>query len=171
MRNDIPSGTTFWLAKVDLEINGGCGFEQAIETGVSATCSGLQTHQETSLLMRLKDDNDSRQKRLFTGSEILKPGKDLTKPVTCFCITDLTFPVFLSLKFGRRPFIGAAWGNHRAVSADEGFFLPAMEQTCRFHCPEFEDALFSRRIDERQAKVWPNRLQSRISPFIRTTSF
>ena len=32
VRNDIPSGTTFWLAKVDLEINGGYRSEQLLET-------------------------------------------------------------------------------------------------------------------------------------------
>ena len=67
MRNDIPSGTTFWLAKVDLEINGGCGFEQAPETGVSSIRPSLQTHQE-SLPVQLKDTDDNSQKRLFTGA-------------------------------------------------------------------------------------------------------
>jgi len=35
----------------------------------------------------------------------------------------------------RQPVLhGGTWGNHRALSPDEGFFLPAIRQAYRFPC-------------------------------------
>jgi len=69
-------------------------------------------HQENEFLPQLRDNDDSRQKRLFTGCEFLKPDKDPTKPITCFGITDLTFPVFLSQKFSRPLFNQSLGGTN-----------------------------------------------------------